>query len=76
MLFNELKDMGKSKIQVEKNIFLKMQNYFLVQEKNYSQFWSKNISNKTPDKITIPELEPEPIVFATPKRTKGRTKKS
>ena len=53
-----------------------MQNYFLVQEKNYSQFWSKNISNKTPDKIPIPELEPEPIVFATPKRTKGRTKKS
>ena len=70
MLFNELKDMGKSKIQVEKNIFLKMQ------EKNYSQFWSKNISNKTPDKIPIPELEPEPIVFTTPKPTKGRTTKS
>ena len=64
-LVNELKDMGKTKIPVEKRSFLKSAGLYPI----------KNL-DKIPTPEPSPESTPEPAVFDISKPTKERAKKS
>ena len=70
-LANELKDMNKGKIPIEKRSLLNNTELLLSKrEKNLNNFKIKIFSTKNP------APEPEPTVFDTPELTKDRAKKS